>query len=338
MKLPKPEKRGDAYRIQIMYFGKRISCTRDTEKECNEWAALKRLEEKTGKAQEEKGIKPHFSFKQLFDQYYSAVGQYMEGKKYIDQQYKAFENYFGELSHYSIHDITPKHLTAWRNKRLKVVQAGTVLRQISLYGAIFTYAQKELFLLNQNPWALVSKPEQPDSRERRISDKEIETVLKRLQYNAESTPKESRHYVAWAFLFAIETAMRQGELLNMKRSHIYDGYVHLPKTKNGTKRNIPLSKEATRLLNLIQHDNEQIIPHNSNSFKKAWQRGEKRIPIDDLHFHDTRHEAISRMVKIRGLPVEVLAKITGHKKIEVLVNTYYNPDAQELMEAFNKNA
>ena len=57
--------------------------------------------------------------------------------------------------------------------------------------------------------------------------------------------------------------------------------------------------------------------------------------IEDFHFHDTRHEAISRMVKVRKLPVEVLAKITGHRKIEVLVNVYYNPDADELVEMFN---
>ena len=41
------------------------------------------------------------------------------------------------------------------------------------------------------------------------------------------------------------------------------------------------------------------------------------------------------MVKVRKLPVEVLAKITGHRKIEVLVNVYYNPDADELVEMFN---
>ena len=41
------------------------------------------------------------------------------------------------------------------------------------------------------------------------------------------------------------------------------------------------------------------------------------------------------MVRIRKLPVEVLAKITGHKKIDVLVNTYYNPNADDLIEAFN---
>jgi len=62
----------------------------------------------------------------------------------------------------------------------------------------------------------------------------------------------------------------------------------------------------------------------------------KAIGLNDLHFHDTRHEAITRMVRVRKLKVETLAKITGHKKIDVLVNTYYNPNAEDLIEAFNR--
>ena len=54
-------------------------------------------------------------------------------------------------------------------------------------------------------------------------------------------------------LFAIETALRRGELLAMAKKDIYDGYVHLPKTKNGDSRNVPLSEEAKELLKLIQH-------------------------------------------------------------------------------------
>ncbi len=46
MKLPKPVKRGDAYRIQLQIDGKRVSCTRDTIKECEQWAARKILESK----------------------------------------------------------------------------------------------------------------------------------------------------------------------------------------------------------------------------------------------------------------------------------------------------
>jgi hypothetical protein len=63
MKLPKPIKRGETFRI-CHIREKRYSCTRDTEKECEQWA-VKLLELKTGKAQEESGIKPHYPFSQL---------------------------------------------------------------------------------------------------------------------------------------------------------------------------------------------------------------------------------------------------------------------------------
>ncbi|MFH3721443.1 tyrosine-type recombinase/integrase, partial [Acinetobacter baumannii] len=59
--------------------------------------------------------------------------------------------------------------------------------------------------------------------------------------------------------------------------------------------------------------------------------------LKHINFHDTRHEAITRMVRERKLPVEVLAKITGHKTIGILINTYYNPNAQDLVEMFNSS-
>ena len=59
--------------------------------------------------------------------------------------------------------------------------------------------------------------------------------------------------------------------------------------------------------------------------------------LSHINFHDTRHEAITRMVRNRKLPVEVLAKITGHKTINILINTYYNPNAQDLVEMFNSS-
>ena len=336
MKLPKARKRGDAYRIELMFNGKRYSATRDTAKECEQWAALKILELKANAGESvAEETKPIFTFKQLFDEYFERVGRHSKSKDWILVQYKTFETKFGDLAHKNIHDITPQDLTAWRNGRSTQVKENTVLKEISLFSAMFTYAQKEMFLLDVNAWMQISKPVKPESRYRRISQAEIDTMLKLLEYEIGQVPTLPQHYVAWGFLFAIETAMRKGEILSMKRSEIYDGYVHLPKTKNGSKRNVPLSKFAKELLALIPHDDEKIIPQSADAFRKLWERRKLESGIEDLHFHDTRHEAISRMVKVRKLPVEVLAKITGHKKIEVLVNVYYNPDADELVEMFN---
>lgn len=118
MKLPKPRKRGDAYRIELMFDGKRYSATRDTSKECEQWAALKILELKANAGESiAEEIKPIFTFKQLFDEYFEKVGRHSKSKDWILVQYKTFEAKFGDLAHKNIHDITPQDLTAWRNRR-----------------------------------------------------------------------------------------------------------------------------------------------------------------------------------------------------------------------------
>lgn len=340
MKMPKPVKRGDVYRIQLQIDGKRVSCTRDTSRECEQWAAKKILESKIATREEEQGIKPKFSFRELVDHYYEHVGQYKESKSsrsWIKGQIGIFDEKFGFLSGTSVHDITPKQLTNWRNHRSGEVGANTVLKEISFYSAVFTYAQKELFLIDENPWMLITKPKKPKARSRRIHKSEIELMLKALDYEVGNTPVLPQHYVAWGFLFALETAVRRGELITLQKKDVHEHHIHLPKTKNGEPRNVPLTEEARALLDLIKHDGKKVIPQSENAFRLMWERRKEAVGLSGLHFHDTRHEAITRMVRIRKLPVEVLAKITGHKKIDVLVNTYYNPNADDLVEAFNRH-
>ncbi|PKD80210.1 tyrosine-type recombinase/integrase [Acinetobacter radioresistens] len=332
MKIPKPRKRGQSYFIEIMVKGKRHSATRDTEKECEQWAAQKILESKAKQAADDLGIKPHYPFKTLFYKYYDEVGKKLRGAKYVKEQLKPFDEKFGALAEMSIHDITPKHLTNWRNKRLKEVGANTVLREMALYSSVFSYAIKELFLLDSNPWSLVKKPQKPKSRHRRIREDEIAQILSALDYHEGKVPMLPEHYVAWAFLFAMETAMRRGEILGIQMKDIYDRHVHLPKTKNGDARNVPLTKKALALLELIRHDGAKLIPQTENAFRLMWERRKEKAGLSDIHFHDTRHEAITRFVNNQKLPVEVLAKVTGHRNIKMLVNTYYNPDVNDIAD------
>ena len=49
-----------------------------------------------------------------------------------------------------------------------------------------------------------------------------------------------------------------------------------------------------------------------------------------MHFHDSRREALTRMAK--KVPVETLAKISGHRDLRILLNVYYNPDMAEVAD------
>ena len=85
-------------------------------------------------------------------------------------------------------------------------------------------------------------------------------------------------------------------------------------TKNGLSRQIPLTKKAIQILN------DSKIPYETtpNALRLAWSRLKKKGNIKDLHFHDLRHEATSRLFE-KGLnPVEV-ATIAGHKDTRILM-------------------
>lgn len=83
---------------------------------------------------------------------------------------------------------------------------------------------------------------------------------------------------------------------------------------------------------LIQHNDDRLIPLSENAFRLQFERAKARVGVEEVRFHDTRHEAITRFVNDQKLPVEVLAKVTGHKTIKVLVNTYYNPDVKDILK------
>lgn len=333
MKLPKPRKRGNSWSVSIMINGKREYCTRDTEQECKTWAMLRLVDASSTPKEEVEAKKNVMTFWDLFQMYYKEHGRDTKSKKYIREQLDSFEKKFGQLAYKNISDITAQDLTFWRNKRQNEVSDGTVLKEISLYSAVFSFAQKDLFMIESNPFFGVKKPKKPKARNRRITDDEIEQILKALDYERGTTPKKSSHYVAWAFLFALETAMRRGEILGVKKTDIYSDHIHLPETKNGEARDVALTRPARELLTLVTgNSHEKLIPMTENAFRLQFERTKAKIGLDDLHFHDTRHEAITRLVNLRRVPVEVLAKITGHKTIKVLVNTYYNPNVKDIVK------
>ena len=335
MKLPKAIQRGSSWRITVTFQNRRYSATRDTPKECEHWASLKLLELKTGKADLDNGIKPTYPFSQLCEKYYQEHGRHMRSARTIILKIKNLERIAPNIAEKSIYDFKPADIVEWRNNRKKVVKVATVRNEHAIYSAIFTYAMKELFLIESNVWHSVQMPGKEKSRNQRITPEDQQTLLKALEWNGDTVPVKSKHYVAWAFLFAIETAMRQGEILAMRKADLREGFIYLPMTKNGESRSVPLSREAKRLLSLLPADADELVPLSKDICCTTWVRAKKRAGLKHINFHDSRHEAITRMVRIRKLPVEVLAKITGHKTIGILINTYYNPDAQDLVEMFN---
>lgn len=194
----------------------------------------------------------------MCEKYYAERGSKLKSASVIRNKLDNIDRILGELATKSIYDFKPNDIVRWRNKRVLEVQSSTALREFAMFSSIFSFAQKELFLIESNVWSIVTKPSKGKPRNQRIYPEQQEKLLKGLKWDINTPPVRVMHYVAWSMLFALETAMRKGEILAMKREHVKDGFIHLPMTKNGESRNVPLSKEAKRLLDLIPVEQELL--------------------------------------------------------------------------------
>lgn len=335
MKIPKPRKRGAAWRIEFMLNGSRHSATFDTPIEAKEWAAREIIRLKDETKRIESGELPNHTLKELCELYCHKVSKHKKGYESEYLRIHSFLNNYPKLSIKNLSDISTKDLIAWRNDRLKTVEPSTVKREITLLSAIFSYAVKELLWLEVNPFSKVTRPKSAPPRNRRISQDEINKILEQCDYTVGQKPTTQRHLIAWCFLFAIETAMRASEILGMTWDNVYPDYVTLPDTKNSTKRHVPLLDSAVALLELAKGlDEKKVMPLSGDSLKNIFKRVLASTDIEDLHFHDTRHEACTRLAQL--LDVKDLSKVTGHKDIGILINTYYNPTASEIAQKMRK--
>lgn len=329
MKIPKPRQRGMSWYIEFMYLGSRYYSTHDTPTEAKEWAAREMLRVRALAKAANPDAPPQHSLSELAAIYMRDVSTHKKGGAIEKRRITVFLQDHAKLADTPLSKIGAKELIAWRNSRLKVVQPATVRREMNLLSAIFNHALKELLWIELNPFARVARPKSADPRNRRISTDEITAILLQCDYLPGTKPINQRHYVAWCFLLAIETGMRAGEILSLTWPNIKSNYIHLPKTKNGTARNVPLLDTAIELLELARGiDEVRVIPLSSDSLKNIFRRVVASAGINDLTFHDTRHEATTRLAQL--LDVKDLSKVTGHKDIGILINTYYNPTIDEL--------
>lgn len=179
--------------------------------------------------------------------------------------------------------------------------------------------------MKESPTGNVRRPGNPPPRDRRISADEIERICLAPGFEEEPIRTKSQA-VAVAFLFAIETAMRAGEICGLKPEHINHRVAHLPMTKNGTKRDVPLTKRAVELLSFLPKQpkgqaSKPLFTRSAPSLGAMFYKVKAACLIEEMTFHDTRHEAITRLAK--KLNVLELARMVGHRDLKML-QIYYN--------------
>jgi integrase len=219
--------------------------------------------------------------------------------------------------------LSPADLGAWRDGRLRAVSAATVRREMNLIDSVLEVARKEWGWIAANPIRDVKKPAAPRSRRRRVTDAEIRKMCEHLRGPAGTE-------VAIGFRLAIETGMRAGEMWSLERRQIdlKRRVVRLLKTKNGDERDVALSKPAAAILRSLLKDGRPKLMLSSNQVRDAlFRKARIAAGIENLHFHDSRAEAIWRLSKKLD-PLE-LARQIGHRDPRSLL-LYYQADAEEM--------
>jgi Site-specific recombinase XerD len=210
-------------------------------------------------------------------------------------------------------NLTAFHIAQYRDDRLQFVSTTTVKKELQLISHSLDIGRREWGLSVKNVATDVSKPAEPKGRDRRLESEEEQPLLNAANHS-------QNIWLAPLVELAIETAMRRGELLNIEWSDVNldKKTIHLENTKNGSPRTVPLSTRALEILNTMPRDiSGRVFPVSAVALRGLWRRACMRANIENLHFHDLRHEATSRFFE-KGLNVMEVAAITGHKDLRML--------------------
>ena len=235
------------------------------------------------------------------------------------------------LGKYSLAALTSSLVADYRDARLKIVGPQSVKHELGLLQRALKKATMEwgIPLPGGIPTLMVKKPPLPNARDRRLVDDEEERLL--------AACAESRNpWLRPVVIFAMETAMRAGEIVETwkfdktgQREMVSVGLqwsnvdlkrrtAHLPKTKNGEARTVPLSSRAVTVLEALPRNLDgRVFGTTYEGIHQAYVRACRRAGITGLTFHDLRHEATSRLFEKGFNPMEV-STITGHKTLQML--------------------
>jgi integrase len=222
-------------------------------------------------------------------------------------------------------------IACYRDERLNKVCSGTVKRDLVILSHLFEVARKEWGVHVQNPVRDIKTPSDSKARDRRLQSDEHGQNSEETRLLA-ACQRARNPYLLPIVRLALETAMRQGELVSLHWEHIdlTRRTAHLPDTKNGESRTVPLSTTAVKILRSLPRSiHGQVFPGlTTEAVKRAYARAVRRATIEDLRFHELRHEATSRLFE-KGLNIMEVASITGHKDLRML-RRYTHLKAEDL--------
>lgn len=321
-------KRGESWFAQVRRkgFAPRYK-TFKRKSDAQQWAREQELSVDTGSAPIKSPMRT--SIADLLDRYLREITVHKRGaaseRARIGKMQKA------PLASLSLQSLTPAAVAAYRDARLQLVKPGTVRRELVILHHLIEVASKEWGLhAGFNPVSRIARPIVRDQRERRVGADELTRLRSALMLNRVPC-------LSLVVEFALATAMRRGEILNLMWSDIdlITRVATVRQSKSGWSRTVPLSEDAIAILQRLDRASARVFLTTADAVKNGWARALTKASVNGLRFHDLRHEAISRFFE-RGLSVAEVSHISGHRDLRTL-SRYTHLRAEDIAKKLFNN-
>lgn len=253
-----------------------------------------------------RGEIPNLTVGDLFRRYETEVSAHKKGRRWEAIRLQALGR--DRIALVKLRQLDAPHVSDWQHRRLQAVSSASVRRERNLVNNVFEIARKEWKWLSKNPFEGVRRPKDSEPRDRIASHAEQATLLK-------GASAEMRR----AIVAALETAMRCKEIAS--KPEIVGNVAKLEDKDSKTgKRDVPLSAKAKKAF-------KGGINLTAGSISSLFAKLCKDEKVKGLTFHDLKHTAMTRLSK--RLDAFELAKMTGNKDLNLILNVYYKHDPEE---------
>lgn len=318
------------WKVEIERAGVRTSRTFELKATATAWAATEEAAILAGA----RGQYPRRTVAQALERYEREVSVDKRGARAEALRFAAIQRDFPALCAKVLHEVTTADLDEWRIARLKVVSKGSVQRDINLFRNVWSVAKDVWHWCGESPWRGLRKPGDNPPREQLPTWRQIRVLLRWLGYRTGQKPATKYQEVAWCWLIALRSAMRAGEVLSLTVQSVdlvrrtARLTVHKTMETEGV-RNVPLPRAAVRLLTVLLADVKgSPWTIGSASLDALFRKARDANLLGDVHFHDSRAMALTMLA--RRVDVMTLARISGHRDLNLLLKTYYRETAEQI--------
>ena len=329
------QKRNSSFRVRITRQGKSTLCaTFYSRLEAVQWAKQTEAQLRLGLYEE--SVTPIMTNHEVL--FEVAANHYMKThtihKKIVRCETSRLQILIKRWGNLPVSKVDKSSVITLRDDLLKMGRSGeTINHYFNTISKLFQMLNDEWELEIPNPIKGIKRMPSSKGRSKRVN-LELESLLL-YGCNQLSLP-----LLCSIIQFALQTGMRRGELMGLTWADVdlANRKAYLHQTKNGEPRQVPLTRQAMAVLESLPKDCERVFPMGMSGLRFQFERLKRHLkqdwrgcganPLNDLRFHDFRHEALSRLSDA-GLNVIELSHISGHKTLAML-KRYTHPSHEAI--------